>query len=409
MNDNFYDYSEIEKMSDKRPIYLMENNVTGKKAVKRTVSGEELRIYNILKNINSRHFPYVIGIYNIDGQNVVLEEYVEGFLLSDIFKYSDEKFTEDEVRIIAADMCDALGELHKKNIVYRDIKPENIILTYDGVKIVDFNISRFYKQEVCKDTEFLGTPGYAAPEQFGFKQSDTRADIYSVGVLMNKMLTGYLPVEKMYDGDLGRIIEKCIRLSPEDRYESIDVLYGAIEKINTDIAAELTAKKKDISKRNKEFCNWMYYSILYFFGTSYIHNCFDTRIGLGFDYFNQVVKPYNPVTTGGVMAYISSIPEMIILQMVIIGIFMALMTKWLKDGDTVGGIVWIGIYIIDMWWQVKAFINNSSLFVANSGIMWRDIVNVAMHLGCIAIIVYMIFNIKIMQYLDRRIKVLLEK
>lgn len=409
MNDDFYNYSEVEPLSGKRHIFLVKNDITGEKAVKRTVTDEELEIYNILKNINSNYFPHIIGIYNIDGQNVVLEEYLDGTLLSDAMEESPEAFDEGFVKAIAFFVCDALKIMHEHNIVYRDIKPENIMI-YDGeIKLIDFNISRIYKQEASRDTEFLGTPGYAAPEQFGFKQSDMRADIYSVGVLMNKMLTGCLPVEKMYDGDLGRVIEKCVRLSPEDRYENIDILRGAIVDANEDIATELIMENSRRRDLHKGFCDIMCSSAIYFLVSSYINNCIDARWGIGFDYFNQVVKAYNPITNGGIWAYINSIPKIVILQMITVAVIMIIFAQRLKNEDQIGGVVWIGIHIIDMKWQISAIMNGTSLFRANSGIMWRDIANIAVHLACMGIIIYVMINLHRIKKTEERIEKLLEE
>lgn len=99
--------------------------------------------------------------------------------------------------------------MHKYSITHRDITPSNIIIGFDGVvKIIDFGISRLHKENAKHDTQVLGTEGYAAPEQFGFKQSDCKTDIYALGVLLNYMLTGHIPSEVMYrDGDVADIIK----------------------------------------------------------------------------------------------------------------------------------------------------------------------------------------------------------
>ena len=106
-----------------------------------------------------------------------------------------------------------LGALHRCSLVHRDINANNILITTDGnVKIIDYGIVRLFDKSKSTDTVILGTPGYAAPEQFGFTQSDSRTDIYALGVLMNVMMTGRLPSEDTARGGISRIIEKCVMI-----------------------------------------------------------------------------------------------------------------------------------------------------------------------------------------------------
>ena len=90
-------------------------------------------------------------------------------------------------------MCKALWVLHSLGAVHRDVKPENIILRGSEAVLIDFDAARLYKPEESGDTQVLGTTGFAAPEQYGLSQTDRRADIYAVGILMNVMLTGEHP------------------------------------------------------------------------------------------------------------------------------------------------------------------------------------------------------------------------
>ena len=85
-------------------------------------------------------------------------------------------------------ICKALGILHNSGIVHRDIKPENILVRGTEAVLIDFDAARLVKPEHRTDTQIMGTTGYAAPEQFGFSQTDARADIYSLGIVFNEML-----------------------------------------------------------------------------------------------------------------------------------------------------------------------------------------------------------------------------
>ena len=129
------------------------------------------------------------------------------------------------VRKITVKICDGLTVLHKNGIIHRDITAKNIIIGVDGnVKIVDYGISRIIKDSQGTDTEILGTVGYAPPEQFGFLQTDIRTDIYSVGVLMNYMLTGAFSKEVKYNGKMKNVLNICLNLRPEKRYSSTENL-----------------------------------------------------------------------------------------------------------------------------------------------------------------------------------------
>lgn len=126
----------------------------------------------------------------------------------------------EETKKIMLQICAAVHHFHKEGIIHRDLKPLNILVNQEGVvKVSDFGIARILKKDRCLDTDILGTAGYAAPEQFGFFQTDEKTDIYALGVIMNRMLTGKMPVDELYGGDLkvGSIIRRCICMNPKER------------------------------------------------------------------------------------------------------------------------------------------------------------------------------------------------
>ena len=106
-------------------------------------------------------------------------------------------------------------------IVHRDVKAENVILRGDQAVLIDFDASRVFKDEISRDTQVLGTTGYAAPEQYGIAQTDQRADIYALGVLLNILLTGRHPSKELAGGRLGRVVQKCTRVNPQKRYKNV--------------------------------------------------------------------------------------------------------------------------------------------------------------------------------------------
>ena len=95
-----------------------------------------------------------------------------------------------EAKRITRQLCSALWVLHSMGVVHRDVKPDNVIIRGQEAVLIDFDASRVYKNAMREDTQILGTTGFAAPEQYGLSQSDGRADIYALGVLLNIMLTG---------------------------------------------------------------------------------------------------------------------------------------------------------------------------------------------------------------------------
>ncbi|MBE6783631.1 MAG: serine/threonine protein kinase [Ruminococcaceae bacterium] len=184
-------------------------------------------VYEILKHLSHPNLPRILSVMP-DGQRCrVIEEYINGSTVADIL--AGGLYTERGVRRIAKDICCALDALHSKNIIHRDIKPENIMVDSKGnIKLVDFDAARIYKRYKSEDTSFIGTAGFAAPEQFGFNQTDPRSDIFALGILMNVMLTGEHPSKKLYQGKLKKVIEKCINLDPNQRFSTARELYAKL-------------------------------------------------------------------------------------------------------------------------------------------------------------------------------------
>ena len=127
------------------------------------------------------------------------------------------------------DLCSALVDLRAAGLVHRDVKPENVMLTKQGrVVLLDLDAAAPLLGSPDRNTRLLGTAGYAAPEQFGLSQTDGRADIYSLGVLLNVMLTGQHPSRQLAAGHAGRVVQRCTMTSPEQRYHSVQELREAL-------------------------------------------------------------------------------------------------------------------------------------------------------------------------------------
>lgn len=185
-------------------------------------------VLNTLCNIRHKNLSSVLKVTNEDGITYSYCDYSPG---QSIQSFIDDGilFEENDAIKIAVMICDGLSLLHQKGIIHRDITASNIILSSDSnVKLIDYGIARTIKENATKDTTILGTVGYAAPEQFGFSQTDFRTDIYSIGVLLNIMITGKLPSEARCSGKIEKIISKCISINASDRFENVISLKKAL-------------------------------------------------------------------------------------------------------------------------------------------------------------------------------------
>lgn len=193
------------------------------------ITPAEIMIYEQLKCIKNKSLAEIYDVIRADGKIYVVQEYVKG---ETIYEYIERVgvLSVAFVKTIISDICDALDVLHRNNIVHRDVSANNIIINEAGVKLIDFGISRIVKSDKTRDTQILGTQGYAAPEQFGFGQTTPRSDIYSVGVLMNYMLTAKMPHEQLAKGELAPIIQKCMQIDEIKRYQSVTQLKNAVHK-----------------------------------------------------------------------------------------------------------------------------------------------------------------------------------
>lgn len=159
----------------------------------------------------------------------VCRPYITGECLADRLGDGGTLPEQAAVRIVG-DVCSALGALHAAGLVHRDVNPNNILITEEGsARLIDYGIARAVSSDKPSDTVILGTPGYAAPEQFGFTQSDARTDIYAVGVLLNVLLTGKMPSEQIAEGRLGRIVRHCTRIDASRRYASVSEVSRALQ------------------------------------------------------------------------------------------------------------------------------------------------------------------------------------
>jgi serine/threonine protein kinase len=219
--DTPFDVVRTMRRSERSELLLLRHKKSGNCYVYRVFTGGG-EVYRRLVPAICPNLPRIYDVAEEAGRTAVLEEFIRGDSLQDLL--ADSTLSSQDTRGIARDLCQALHVLHSLGAVHRDVKPENIILRGDTAVLVDFDASRVMKREQRKDTVVLGTMGFAAPEQYGLSQTDGRADIYSLGVLINYMLTGKHPSRELAEGRWRRIVSRCTAMSPQERYQSVEAL-----------------------------------------------------------------------------------------------------------------------------------------------------------------------------------------
>lgn len=238
--------------SSKSKVELVKDN-NNKIYIKKTLTHYNIKVYEKIRELENPHIPKIYELLEVNQSLIVIEEFINGQTLEEILN-ENKTLEEEKVIEYMIPLCDFLNSIHSLEppIIHRDIKPANIIINNDGIlKVIDYDASRFYKFKENTDTIILGTQGYAPPEQFGFTQTDSRSDIYSMGVLMNVLLTGSHPNEKQSQGILSAIIEKCTKILADDRYQSAMELKKAL--INKGNLKRKTTKR---IKKSEEIINY---------------------------------------------------------------------------------------------------------------------------------------------------------
>ena len=231
-----YDQMECLASHTGRETFLVQRKDNGETAVATCFDRAAFPIrpdLGLLRELNHPGLPRYFEQYQNERMVCVVREYIEGEPLS---VYARERqLTQAEIAVIGEQLCDILSVLHTHEppVIHRDIKPENVIVRPDGsVALIDFDISRAVKENAETDTVFFGTKGYAPPEQYGFGQTDSRADIYALGVLLRWLVTGSTRENRnvRIDEGLQRVIDRCTAFSPEDRYSDAQQVRQALRK-----------------------------------------------------------------------------------------------------------------------------------------------------------------------------------
>ena len=187
-----------------------------------------------------RHLPHIFDCRRDGDCLVVIMEYLSVRTLEDEVRNAENG--RDLACRLFPQICDAATELHEslgKPVIHRDIKPSNIMVTWDNVYLIDLGIARSFSEGATADTRQFGTRSYAPPEQFGYKQTDVRSDVYALGMLLYFMLTGETPDPMLATTDfadlsvspsLKKVLSKATEFDPANRYRSAAELRDAFVK-----------------------------------------------------------------------------------------------------------------------------------------------------------------------------------
>lgn len=184
-----------------------------------------LEVYRYLQVHPDLHIPLIHALWEDDAKEelTVIEQWIQGETLEALLERGT--LSHEERENIALQLCDALLFLHGSipPIIHRDIKAENVMIERNGnVILLDYNAAKLYHENETRDTILIGTEGAAAPEQYGFRQSDARTDIYGLGILLRRMFPE--------DPKMQKIAAKATQLDPERRYQNAAQLRDALTR-----------------------------------------------------------------------------------------------------------------------------------------------------------------------------------
>ncbi|MDQ7822357.1 MAG: protein kinase [Candidatus Eremiobacteraeota bacterium] len=193
----------------------------------------------LLLGLSHPNIPRVTDYFSHQASYFMVMDFIEGKDLDKLLKERGAPFPEKTIMQWGIELCRVLFYLHiqKPPVIFRDLKPSNIILSARGTLVlVDFGIARIFKAHKRGDTFHMGTEGYAAPEQYlENRQSDGRTDIYALGATLYHLATGQSPLFQFphlrdLSPDIAAILRKATDLDPDDRFSSAKEMRIALEK-----------------------------------------------------------------------------------------------------------------------------------------------------------------------------------
>lgn len=249
----FEKYLVLDLLSSKEEskIYLVDNVLNNNQYVIKALYKNILKDYmqkqyykeiDLLGKIRHSRVPKIHEVINVNDWIYIVMDYVKGIPL-DCYAVAED-ISEENALILFKSLIDIVDYLHTsfdKPLIHRDIKPNNVIYYDNELYLIDFGNVRYYDQTKKNDTVKLGTKGFAAPEQYDDNsQTDVRTDIYGMGITMYYLLTKHDPSHppyeiypirywnREYSEQLENVIRKCIKLNPDERYQTCQELLADI-------------------------------------------------------------------------------------------------------------------------------------------------------------------------------------
>lgn len=246
-----YELYDCLRESPEKSTYLLKRKDDALFAVLKVATGnhrEHLQMeYAVLNRVRAAHLPKAISCFSDQTSTYLLREYIAGIPVNDAVERHGP-FSEAEAVRLCVVLCDTLQALHTQTppVIHRDIKPQNVIFTQQRtLALIDFDAARNYQSTQKKDTVCLGTQATAAPEQFGYQQTDQRSDLYSTGILLLYLCTGSYELEaldKIQSRSLRHLIETCTRFDPKRRFASA-----------RELRAQLTRQSRAMTRSTASF------------------------------------------------------------------------------------------------------------------------------------------------------------
>ncbi len=197
-------------------------------------------VWSAIGVLDCARLPKVEATYSLPDYYVVVYDYVPGPTLEERV-VGKGKLVLKEAVSLALDVCEAAAALHSRGVIHRDLSPRNVIVSADGAHLIDLGIARMRVEGATRDTAFLGTRGFASPEQYGFAQTDARSDVYAIGKLLGYMLTGVQPDEDAYetlltnssevDARCAVCVQRACAFEPSARYQSAEEMACALREV----------------------------------------------------------------------------------------------------------------------------------------------------------------------------------
>ncbi len=227
-----YSYELVSWLDQEHGVQIVRSKIDDKLYVCKLRQNYSIDIYRKLKNMRLQGIPQIYELIETEHGLIIIEEYIKGRDLEDIDLYY---MNQDElvryIVYIGRSLLDILMILHQMTppMIHRDIKPKNVILSDSKVYLIDFDISREYTGDSNKDTFIMGTREYAAPEQYGFTESDGRTDIYGLGATLLYLYNKYIDSSTAESDYLKKVLDKATDFTPDRRYQNVGEMKVALE------------------------------------------------------------------------------------------------------------------------------------------------------------------------------------